>query len=285
MDTLYKIERTLHLKPNNDYNSKDLYPNFQEKILEFQELLAKNIQEKIPTTFYKFGDGDYYFLKKKAIGSAKPGSRALSKPYFLINHSKFLERSALNDYYTTLLPKMHTQMFFEIFNKSFDFPTEIVYGLLANKWLLNNFNEIGLIGADKKLELVDKLLDFDEYKEYLGIPEFTDYISIPQKYACDNLSKTLKNVEKQLVNSKSKLFLVGVGHVKSGLLSELKKIKNAVFLDIGVGIDALAGIVNIKRPYFGLWNNFQIKNDSIYKDLDILINDSSGSHGQVRFLN
>ena len=86
-------------------------------------------------------------------------------------------------------------------------------------------------------------------------------------------------------NSSSKLFLLGVGHVKSGLLSELKKIKNAVFLDIGVGIDALAGVINIKRPYFGLWNNFQIKNDSIYKEIDILINDSTGSHGDIKFLN
>jgi len=52
------------------------------------------------------------------------------------------------------------------------------------------------------------------------------------------------------------LFLVSVGHVKSGLLSELKLFRNAVFLDVGVGIDALAGIVNLSRPYFGDWQNF-----------------------------
>ena len=181
MNKIYKIKNTTYLNPHDDYYDVDLYPNFSQKILEFQELLTLNVQENIPSTFYKFGDGDYYFLKKQPIGSAKPGRRALRKPYFLINHSKFVERSVMNDYYTTLLPKMHTDMFFEIFKKNFDFPTEIVYGLLANKWILKNFDEIGLIGADIKLELISKLIEFEEYKEYQGIKKFTDYINVPQK--------------------------------------------------------------------------------------------------------
>ena len=79
--------------------------------------------------------------------------------------------------------------------------------------------------------------------------KFNDYLFIDQNFACDNLSKTKKNLFKQVEKSESELFLVGVGHVKLGLLHELKQIKPAVYLDIGVGVDALAGLINIYRPY------------------------------------
>ena len=36
----------------------------------------------------------------------------------------------------------------------------------------------------------------------------------------------------------------------------------------------MAGIVNIKRPYFGLWNNFQIKND--FQDISIAVSGPKG---------
>ena len=76
---------------------------------------------------------------------------------------------------------------------------------------------------------------------------------------------------------------MGIGHVKSGLLHELKNYKKATYLDIGVGIDALAGVVNIYRPYFGLWQNYRIKNKSNYKKIDILIN-NFGSLGNVKVI-
>ena len=120
--------------------------------------------------------------------------------------------------------------------------------------------------------VINSLIQKQEYKEFLGIEKFSDYISIPQRFACDNLRKVNKSVIKQLEKSSSDLFLLGVGHVKSGMLHRLKEHSNAVFLDIGVGVDALAGIVNLTRPYFGGWTNYQLKNQSIYSEVDFLVN-------------
>ena len=48
-------------------------------------------------TFYKFGDGDYFFLHQIEHGSAKPGVRALSKNYNEININDFLEGVLKNE--------------------------------------------------------------------------------------------------------------------------------------------------------------------------------------------
>ena len=80
---------------------------------------------------------------------------------------------------------------------------------------------------------------------YLGIDEFQDYISLPQRFSCDDLEATEKMVGEQLEKSTSKIFLMGMGHVKSGLIHRLKKYTDAVFLDVGAGIDAIAGLIDI----------------------------------------
>lgn len=269
----YKIHNTSFLNPSVEYSDSSMNKSFQQDLENFKDSIMSNIHNEESLTYYKFGDGDYYFLKKEKRGSAKPGIRALKKPYFMINHRKFVTGSKKNDVYMSLSTKMHKAMFLETFSKHADFASEFVYGLLANKWLLQaSQDKVGIIGADKKLELINLLMEKDQYQNYLGIDKFHDYIDIPQRFACDNLNKTIKHVEKQLNNSTSKIFLVGVGHVKSGLLHELKKIKKAIYIDVGVGIDALAGIVNLSRPYFGDWKNFQFRNSDLYSDIDLLVN-------------
>ena len=273
MNPKYLILDTEYLNPSSEYEDENLYSDFQNKLGFFKEEFLSNIYSDIPKTYYKFGDGDYYFLKKDPRGSAKPGKRAIKKPYFLINHRPFVNGATQNDYYMSLIPKMHKDMFEDYYKKNFDFPSEFVYGLTANKWLTSSTTtKIGLIGADIKLEIIFNLMNKQEYKEYLGLNEFTDYISIPQRFACDNLNKVYKSVSKKLEKSSAELFLLGIGHVKSGLLSRLKKHSNAVFLDIGIGVDALAGVVNLTRPYFGNWTNFQLKNQRIYSEVDYLVN-------------
>ena len=43
----------------------------------------------------------------------------------------------------------------------------------GNKWLLHSFNnEIGIIGAKEKIELIHKLMANNQYKDYLGIDKF-----------------------------------------------------------------------------------------------------------------
>lgn len=273
MNPNYLILDTEYLNPNKEYEDENLYSEFQYKLEFFKKELLFNINSDIPKTYYKFGDGDYFFLKKDPRGSAKPGKRAIKRPYFMINHRSFIKGATQNDYYMSLIPKMHTDMFEDYFKKDFDFPSEFVYGLTANKWLTSSTTpKIGLIGADVKLEIISNLMNKQEYKEYLGVSEFTDYISIPQRFACDNLKKVYKSVSKDLEKSSADMFLLGIGHIKSGLLSRLKNHSNAVFLDIGVGIDALAGVVNLTRPYFGNWTNFQLKNQKIYSEVDYLVN-------------
>ena len=114
-------------------------------------------------------------------------------------------------------------------------------------------------------------MEKDEYKNYLQLDNFSDYISIPQKFAVDKIKLIERQVKKKLENSSSKIFLIGVGHVKSGLLHQLSKYTNAQFIDIGVGIDAIAGIVNNERPYFGNWKNYRLKDQAIYENVDFLI--------------
>jgi len=269
----YLINNTTFINHDDVYDNPDVYPDFQYKLDAFKELIITNNKENIAKTYFKFGDGDYYFLKKESFGSATPGRRALRKPYYLIPHKKFLRGSLLNDYYLARIEKQHQEMFNDLFKKEMDFPSEFVYGLTSNKWFLSEFsNDIGLIGADKKIELIQMLMEKDEYKNYLQLDNFSDYISIPQKFAVDKIKLIERQVKKKLENSSSKIFLIGVGHVKSGLLHQLSKYTNAQFIDIGVGIDALACIVNNARPYFGNWNNYRIKDSKIYEEIDFLIN-------------
>ena len=58
-----------------------------------------------------------------------------------------------------------------------------------------------------------------------------------------------------------------MGHAKTGVLSYLKGYSDAVFIDVGVGIDALAGCVNQERPYFADWTNYRFK-DFDYSQID-----------------
>ena len=285
MNNLFKINNTTYLDPPKEYNNFELYPNFQIKVEALKYQLKQNILQGKSETYFKFGDGDYYFLNKIPKGSAKPGKRALNKPYSKINHKPFLDGYLQNDNCTSLITYDNLSKFYKMFNEEPDYPSEIIYGLTANKWVINNTtSKIGLIGAREKLNIIKDLMEYEQYKDYLGIDKFTDYIAIDQNFACDNLEKTKKNVRKQIEKSTSDLFLIGVGHVKSGLICELKKYKKAIYLDIGVGIDALAGLVNIYRPYFGEWTNFQISSKKrVYQKIDILIN-NFGSLGEIKYL-
>ena len=167
----------------------------------------------------------------------------------------------------------------DVIHRGIDFPAEFGYGLVANKWLLKTFaGQIGLIGAGLKLNIIKNLMEAPQYQEYLGLEKFEDYISLPQKFACDDLDATEEMVASQLMKSTSKIFLMGMGHVKSGLIHRLSKYRNAVFLDVGASIDALAGIIDVDRPYAGDWTNYQIDDVQLYKGIDFLAYEGKGKH-------
>ena len=275
----YKIEGTINNDQNPCFHDETTYPKFQEELEEFKHLLIELVYLKEPKTFYKFGDGDYYFLNKIPTGSATPGRRALSKSYDEINHDAFVKGAQECDYYTCEIYPENRVHFMDVIQRRIDFPAEFGYGLVTNKWLLKTFaGQIGLIGAGAKLNIIKNLMEASQYQEYLGLEKFEDYISLPQKFACDDLEATEKMVASQLMKSTSNIFLMGMGHVKSGLIHRLSKYRNAVFLDVGASIDALAGIIDVDRRYAGDWTNYQIDDVQLYKGIDYLAYDGKGKH-------
>ncbi len=268
---LYKINNTINLDPHSCFRDNNTYPEFQEDLIKFKLHLKQLVHVKASKTFYKFGDGDYYFLTKNGVGSAKPGNRALSLSFEEINHQDFVDGAKLNDYYTCEIYPENRRMFTDtISDVEVHYPAEYGYGLVSNKWFFKEFSDsIGLIGASEKLYLIEELMQYDEYKEYLGLDNFNDYIHFPQKYACDDVNLVEDFVGKQLKESTSEIFLLGIGHSKSALLYRFKKYTNAIFMDVGAGIDNIAGCININRPYAGDWTNYRIK-DYDYSNIDYL---------------
>ena len=276
----YKIEGSINNDTDPCFHDVNTYPLFQEKMEDFKNLLIELVNTNESKTFYKYGDGDYFFLTKQSVGSAAPGKRALSKGYNNINHEQFVEGAQLCDYYTCEIYPTNKDRFEQVIDRKIDFPAEYGYGLVANKWLFKQFSgKIGLIGADTKINIIENLMEAEQYQEYLGLEKFEDYVRLPQQFACDDIDATEKMVGEQLQKTSSKIFLMGMGHVKSGLIHRLKKYTDAVFLDVGSSIDAIAGIIDVNRPFFGDWTNYQINEPSLYEGVDFLQYDSSiGKH-------
>ena len=276
----YKIEGSINNDNDPCFHDMNTYPLFQEKMEDFKKLLIDLVDNNESKTFYKYGDGDYFFLTKQSVGSAAPGKRALSRGYNNINHEQFVEGAQLCDYYTCEIYPTNKDRFEQVIDRKIDFPAEYGYGLVANKWLFKQFSgKIGLIGADTKINIIENLMEAEQYQEYLGLEKFEDYVRLPQQFACDDIDATEKMVGEQLQKTSSKIFLMGMGHVKSGLIHRLKKYTDAVFLDVGSSIDAIAGIIDVNRPFFGDWTNYQINEPPLYEGVDFLQYDSSiGKH-------
>jgi len=275
MNDNYKINGCEHSMHDNQLFLKDAnyFPEFQTELNNFKNLINTLVSQNISKTFVHFGDGDYYFLKKIPIGSAKPGNRALSIGYKNFNIQPYREGWLKNDYHCVeYLECGNKDKLNELFPNLNTIPTEFLYGLTMNKWFLKTFqNKISLIGGHNKIQLIKKLMDNKEYQNYLGLEKFNDYITIPEKFACDNLENTINLVKTQLeqCSSETRIFLFGVGHVKSGLVHHFTKFKNAIYLDIGAGIDAIAGLIDQDRPYANNWTNYRLK-DHNYNNIDLL---------------
>ena len=250
-------------------------PEFKQGYRKFLDLIQEILVNKETGTFYKFGDGDYYFLNKISVGSAKPGSRALSKNYSEINIDEFRFRSSGCNYYFCEIPDHNRDLFYKTFGDTLiHSPAEYIYASIANRDLFRIISQtkskVGLIGANQKLLLIKELIEYSEYQEYLGITQFDQYIPIPQKFACDDPEQILQDINSLIEKNKCDIYLLGVGHIKSYILSELGKKWNSVFLDVGSGIDALAGVIDTRRPYFGKWRNFTLPNSEAYELIDYL---------------
>jgi hypothetical protein len=274
MNNLYKIEGCEHNSYGKTHLSDSNYfPEFQSRLEDFKNQIKNEVENNEGKSYVHFGDGDYFFLKNQSVGSATPGRRALSIPYHLFDIKPFREGWAKADYHCVeYLELGMREKLNELYPGQKTIPTEYLYGLTSNRWFMKEFRgKIGLIGAGPKMDLVKELMKHKTYQEYLGLEKFNDYINIPQKFACDNLENTINMVKEQLENAdpETKVYLYGVGHVKSGLIHHLPKIKKAIYLDIGAGIDGIAGLLDPDRPYAKTWINHRLKNYD-YDKLDLL---------------
>ena len=288
MSINYSVEDALDANQITEEQRKNhpFYSAFQEDLQKFKDLVLDLEKTKTGATFVHFGDGDYYFMKKIPCGSATPGRRALSIPYEQFDILPYIEGWKKADYHCVeyLECPMRGRLE-ELFPNSTTIATEFLYGLTMSRWFTKTFKgKIGLIGAKDKMDLIQELMKRKEYQEYLGLEKFNDYICVPQKFACDDLEGTVQMVKEQLENADPETFiyLYGVGHVKSGLIHRLKEFKNAIYLDVGGGIDGLAGCIDPDRPYAKAWVNHRLTN-YFYGNIDYL-NYNQGNDVNICYL-
>jgi len=278
----YELEGCKNIDEHPCFSIADTYVDFQKDYHKFKEQLIEQVNTKQSKTYYKFGDGDYYFLKQIPHGSPSPGKRALSKSYNQIDIKRFVEGVSQNDYWLVELYPENRNKFKELYpNLPIQFPAEYCYASVTSRWITKTFSgKIGILGGKEKISLIKKLMNYTEYQEYLGLEKFNDYIEIPEKFACDDIQGTINLVKEQMANSTSDIIILGVGHTKNGLLHELPKIHPAVYLDVGTGINAIAGIVSLQRPYCGSWTNYMLPDFWDYDGIDMM--DYYDTEGQNR---
>jgi hypothetical protein len=156
------------------------------------------------------------------------------------------------------------------------FPLDTVYALIATRdiFYLTRGKTIGLIGPKSKLDLIKELIKYNEYSQYLGIGSFDQYLFVPERGSCNDIEALFEDLICQAEGKRCDLYLVGMGISKLMILSRWRDHTQSLVIDIGCGMDALAGIVPRERFYFGEWVNFRLKSWN-YKDIDILENNKT----------
>ncbi len=296
---MYSIEGTkcLHKEQSRGaYKNKTFWPTFQEDINNFKEKLLEHRKKHSPFSLLRIGHSEFSLFNTIVPDKGKIGNlrgRHSNGKEKKKDHIYYYESLLNTDYITTQigydfkdwLNTLHNYknqyIHYKTENKLdellanpllltnnnqeysikqvIDMPLDIIYGLVANKWFFKTFkNKIGLIGSEHKINVIKVLMKRQEYREYLGTDCFTDYISIPQRAALNDPNLEA-NLEKALKASTCDIFLCGMGVSKLRIFYRIKDIRNCIYIDVGCGICAIAGMVDIRRPYMGLWKNYRLK--------------------------
>ena len=257
MNPYFKIPNTVNYDPQQlkyEYKNNNNYPNWLDKYEELKELIKEWSKKKEPKVILRCFDGEWKYLNKTRMN-------------YLEGHYSNFDNKIINDikkniqnvdiFTSHLTHKKERETVLP--NREIDYPMEFVYSLLSSKWILNNFkNKISLIGGTGRMELIKKLMNKEEYRNYINQDNFNEYISVPELQGCQYIDSTLEIIKDGLKNSKSEIVLFGMGISKLGIIDKLKDCHNAIFIDIGHGMDCLAGIGNPIRPYFGMWKNYRL---------------------------
>jgi len=130
-------------------------------------------------------------------------------------------------------------------------------------------SEILLVGQTQKLVAIQELVKHKQYRQYLGINNFCGYVGVEKIGAADDEEVILKDLQAECKKTNPKLILIGIGSAKLYVLPRIRSFSDATVIDIGAGIDALAGVISQDRPYFADWINF--KSSSIqYSAMDLM---------------
>lgn len=269
-------------RKDKSYQDPNTWKMYQEDFIKFKQFIIENEKPKVLLRAY---DGEFWFLKKKKVGNV--GTRHVSIDINDNIVKKFYNNSLKCDKFAshlTVMPNggMH-KLYSSVYgNKKIDYPMEFHYAIVLNKWIFKNFkNQIGLIGGKEKIKLIKELIKYKEYRDYLGIDFFTDYVEIPERFGCDDTEKLELLVKEQLKNSKAKIFLFGIGICKLAIAYKFKDFYPATYIDIGGLLTGLAGFLSRKRPYAFKWTNFRIKNYD-YSKIDPI--DFNINHDKIKYL-
>lgn len=292
------IEPEQHRHPYTDAN---FWPTFQEDMEHFKKKLIECNKNSKSLLLLRMGHAEHCLFNYLVPNdSEKKGSvitkNILPRHYTRNQHNnvwyKLLESIDTADYVTTqigedfknwiwdLIHYKNVYIKYKNLNKldvlmnnrnlfikeykmdeKMDMPLDIIYGLIANKWILSVFsNQIGIIGNSKKLDIIKNLMQFTQYQNFIKNNYFMNYIDIPQRCALEE-EKLEEYIYNKIKNNPCKFYLIGAGVSKLKFFHGLKKVKpGAIFIDVGHGIDAIAGIADQERPYFGSWQNYKLKN-------------------------
>lgn len=255
-------------------------------IVEYYEqlyhMIIDKIEKKKPYTIIRVSDGEYFFLKGKLVGNGPLRHFTKSKSLHDINLDLFKNGLTQCDSIHIEMYKKYQSNFFNLYKKNIfsEIPFECIYALISSKKILKNKFRIGIIGADNKIEIIKKLLEFKEYREYIGRDAFQDYITVPERGSSNDVKKLEEHILSHIKDDID-IYLVGIGIAKLAVMHSFTTKSNAVFIDIGAGVSALAGLVSHERPYFGDWVNFRLK-DFEYSSVDQM--DVEADHSLTRIL-
>ena len=262
------------------YNWRDLIdlkkPWLLDRPLEcYYKILEKEIERALeqcaPYTVLRLNDGEAYFLQGKLHGNVIRRHLTNPKNY---NPSEWRERLWRNNRLTFHISPRMRRLWTPVIGKdvmrSF-FPMHAVYALVATRRLFQvcGTAKVGFVGAHEKLLLIEELLSYGRYREYLGIRGNCGFYAVPQTGACNEPRELTADLLTRMRTDPSDVYLVGMGIAKIYALPELCEELGGVFLDVGHGLDAIAGIVPKDKQFFGSWTNFKVSPDS-YRDVEML---------------
>jgi hypothetical protein len=232
-------------------------------VAQLDEMIAQALSNQRPLSVIRLGDGEAFFLQGRLHGNigARHVDLKKNKEFDLSEWRKRLGNNEMLCFdILWSLRSLWVPIFGEKVQRDF-FPLNAVYAWLAGRKLFNRYKglKIGLIGAEPKLDLIRRLITYVDYQSYLGINGFHSYLSVPQVGACSDADLLVENLVRQIRDDPADLYLLGMGIAKIYVQSELKNRTKKIFIDVGCGLDALAGIVPLDRPSFAAWTNYRLR--------------------------